>query len=374
MKIVASLAGATVLALSSQAAVYQGLFSEGTGVQFNSAGFVTLKTYPATLKYTAKISVDGDSIGFNGSYTNGFHKTILRPKGNKSALQVDANFDLSGDLVGTVSSAGWSADLKAIVAATPDTNKLYTLLYSSTTNSTVVLDGPGSAVATTRNTVTEFATNLNGYIRMATTLGDGTRAAQLLSMPSDGMWPIFSTFYRTVDYYTFTNSELIEETRAYANYAGVLMGWVSVTNSTPTGTLSWIKIGWTNTIFYPEGFTNELSVIGSIYNPPPLGQAPINMTNGIVSVSGGGLTPFDVDVYFTNGFVLKTIPYPATNGLRVAVAPKTGLLKGYFKYPGLTNVLARGQGVLLQEQNYGACSFLTIGTNLQGLMLLQPND
>ena len=75
--------------------------------------------------------------------------------------------------------------------------------------------------------------------------------------------------------------------------------------------------------FYNAGFSNEVTILGSRYTPPALGQRAVNLTNGLVTLQDGNLSAM-----ITNEFLLSTnnkVTLASTDNLiKLTVTPRTG--------------------------------------------------
>jgi hypothetical protein len=157
----------------------------------------------------------------------------------------------------------------------------------------------------------------------------------------------------------------------FGYYLGAALGWLTFSNHAPTGSVTWIKLPWTNAT-YPSGFTNNtMPVLGSRYSPPANDATTnaIAITNGTFTIGGGNL-PIGLarNVLITNKN--KVIITPTNNFVELKLTPKTGLIKGSF-VPSYTNSPVPFYGALLQQQRIGGGYF--IGTNQAGKVLLQKN-
>jgi hypothetical protein len=154
---------------------------------------------------------------------------------------------------------------------------------------------------------------------------------------------------------------------------GSILSWVTFsTNPAPAaslyGELSWIKPSLPGK-YYADGFTNEMDIVGSIYQPP--GTNPVLQINlGAVTFEGGNLTRS-----FTNSVTLgpknQLINLTTNQPLLLKITLPTGLLSGTVKLKdgGLDKKLSF-KGAILQRQNLAAGFFL--GTNQSGSVDLEP--
>ena len=135
----------------------------------------------------------------------------------------------------------------------------------------------------------------------------------------------------------------------------MMLGWLSFITNEPDrdidGQLFWFKLIKPVTTLYPAGFTNEIRAAGSAYSYKK-GVAMLNLTNGNVILTNGGLTQ---DI--TNPFVLgANNVVTGSNKLHLTFATSTGLFQG-------TTTNAEGKtisisGAVLQKQTNGYGLFL----------------
>ena len=353
------------------AGIYNGLFYDTNSVTHHSAGFVTMKFSTNKLAYSGKFMFDGDVIPFAGKFpTNGILSTnVSRAKFGKSDLNLDLSVDMvtwSDKLTGTLSEPNsWTSSITADLALFNKTNittafaKTHTMLIPGFTN---LSDGPrGYGYATLYVTT-------NGLIKPAGAFADGQALKQNVAISKQGLWPLYVPLYRSVRVFTnlaVTNSIVLKTNKSY--FQGSALGWINL-SSAPDGNVSWIKTGWTNAI-NPNGFTNVTAVLGSIYQAPAVGVAPLNATTGPLTLADGNLSvSLDRNYFITNG--TKVIITPTNQFVRLSIAPKTGLVKGSFRHPDNENKPAIIYGAVLQQQNFGGGYFL--GTNEAGVFLLNP--
>jgi hypothetical protein len=290
---------------------------------------------------------------------------VPRVKQGKEALFVSLDaFSVPDQIVGTISNSEFVASLQMdravfnkVNLATNFSGK-YTVLIPHSGDATISPGGDGYG------SVNVLATN--GALSFSAVLGDGQPVTQAVQISKDGDWPLYAQFY-PVRYVVInaTNSSL-----HYTNvgYNGSLLGWISLSNHTPTGVVSWIKTGWTNKL-YPDGFTNRIALLGSEYRPPAPGTPMVAISNGTFVLSGGNL-----EAALTNTVYLRTnnMLVVSNNSARLTVtlAPASGLIAGSFSNAA-TQALTPFKGAVLQQQNLGGGWFS--GTNQTGSFRLQGN-
>jgi hypothetical protein len=194
-------------------------------------------------------------------------------------------------------------------------------------------------------------------------MGDGVELAQSVTLSKDGRWPLYAQFYRTTNF----NLPVINT----LDFRGSMMGWLRFDNGAPTGTVSWIKTsGAATNHLYPAGFTSVLEVISSPYVPPAPGEQAMAITTGTITYSHGNLTaPIAYAVNWSTNNTISVVGAPPVKPT-FTFSAKTGLLKGYFPHPQLSNGKTNYGGVIVQNQNYIRGAFP--GTNQSGSITLQP--
>jgi hypothetical protein len=202
-------------------------------------------------------------------------------------------------------------------------------------------------------------------------LSDGaaiTPQAALLGMNGD--WPLYSQLYRGTYVYT-TNAIL----KTNIEYKGALMGWINFTNISPPGlkgTVTWIKsVGAPTNLLYPNGFTNQIELLGSGYGAPKIGTRVLNWTNGTISLSGGDLTNILTSAIRLGTNNILTVTSLNTNNIGLTLSVPNGIFSGSFLHP-ITKRTTAVRGAVLQNENGGGGYFL--GTNRAGTILLQGNN
>ena len=122
-----------------------------------------------------------------------------------------------------------------------------------------------------------------GKLNLKGSLADGRAINLSVSMDRNGEWPFFVSLN---------------------NPREVLLGWVTQADlpfSDLSGQLLWIARAETNRAFYRFGFTNLVNVIGSRYVVPGHEERILDITNGVLTVSGANLL-----APTTNLFALKS--------------------------------------------------------------------
>jgi hypothetical protein len=241
----------------------------------------------------------------------------------------------------------------------------YTMVLGGGTNAAVEPAGDGYGLITLKN---------NGQIACTGGLGDGHQFKPVTAVVSkNGDWPLYAMMYK--EPYAYTNNKGVLVTSSIKR--GSIMSWMKFTNNGASrdlldGSMIWNKTGWTNRV-YPNGFTNEVQVLGAAYTVPPAFTPVLAITNATMIVKDGNLS-----VPFTNYAVLVTddkfvFLEPDVNAPKLAITRKTGKLHGQFYHQNNTNTTKATPmyGTVLQDGRVARGYF--VGTNQSGSIRLQGN-
>jgi hypothetical protein len=323
---------------------YTGLIYH-TNVAVASSGFFTAKT-TASGAYSGKLLLAGRGYSISGKFcpTNGLATNSIRLHWG-GALTVRLRLDLSGSdrLQGVLMDGQlYVAQLEAD-----------RLVFSQKTNpapqrgSYTMAIPPANAgpAGYGYGTVTLGG---SGSLRWSGTLADGTKVSQTSSLSKEGLWPLYCSLY---------------------SGGGMAVSWVQFTNlpaSDLNGQFIWLKPAGLTTRYYAAGLTNDVRAVGSAFTPP--GSAPLlNLTNGALIFSGGGLpTPF------TNSFSLDRLNRATGtpgSGLKLTFTTTSGLFQGSARDPATRRTFSF-QGVVYEKGANGAGLFL--GPAQSGEVYLGP--
>lgn len=352
------------------AGLYHGLFYSSNGVAHDSSGFFKIKV-TAKLGYSAKLLLDGNAVSFSGklSLPGTAAREVPRTKFGKGPLQVELIMDFADHLAGQVSASNWTAQLngdRSVWSIDPGQqavtfSNLYTMALPGLSNP--VKGPPGASYGV-------VIVDRLGKVRLSGRAADQHPIRQSTKISKTGQWPFYVPMYvekRAV------NINGVNKTNR--EFQGSMLGWIDFatnqpaekTTLAPLGDVSWIKTGWTNTI-YAGGFSNVSASIGSWYAPPVSGVRVLNLIDGQLVMSEGNM-----------GMVKNLITLKSNNTLTVRTTPllslkggfsKTGQMQGVFAHPGLNHAPTKYFGVALPDYNYALGSFL--GTNESGVVKLEP--
>jgi hypothetical protein len=330
---------------------YAGLFGATNGVAEATSGLLKGLTVSTKGAYSGTLLISGASHTISGSFTASGESSnyITRTTKLGGPLIVEMTLGLNDSppqITGTVSNTLTSAvgNLVAYRAVTSGTAE-YTMLLAP---SDLALPGvpPGYGYL--------LMARKNGVLTISGNLADGTALTQSVPVVTgtDGNEvPLFDSIYANT---------------------GLLTGWLSLaSNTAPSGNLDWIKPATPKSLLYPAGITNVLIGQGSFWVAPAPHGAAINLTSGLLTVSGGTLASninFDVKLSGNNALTKVNADSPL-NSLTGTVNAKTGLLTITFGN-GDKKETTTGKGAVLQDTTNAAGYFLD-KTNA-GSILLQP--
>jgi hypothetical protein len=187
-------------------------------------------------------------------------------------------------------------------------------------------------------------------LKFAGVLSDGTKVNQSVTVSSAGTWPLFVPLY---------------------SGKGLVLGWVNFQeglNEGMQGALAWIKSTGVKGVSYSAGFTNDCSLLGSLYTQP---VGPTNFllqfANATLSFTGGNL-PAD----FANTIALDSnghVSNLSENPLTMSISLPTGTFKGSATDPSSGKKYSFS-GSILQNQNIGT-GFMLV-TDQASRVLLTP--
>ena len=327
---------------------YVGLFQPSSGAVLGRSGFVSLNLTDRGT-FSGRLQTSSNTHSFSGRFTAQGQSTItLRGTGtNFWTLALTLDFDLAL-INGTLSAPDFIAGVETfrVVRAGFDRPLTvvpgkWTFLVQSHDDSTNQPGGYGLGAVTLSGL---------GGLRLVGNLGDGSVISQSVPVSVGGRWPFFQKLY---------------------GGQGMAIGWQQFSGpSSPelSGTVRWVKSAISSELFYPEGFTNDLQLTGSVYLPPTAGQTVLSNVNAEVVIHGGNFNG-----YLTNQVTLLPNHRIAVNGggierLSISFIPSSGIFSGTFLHPVLRRTTAF-KGVVIQDENFGGAYFK--GTNQTGYLLLR---
>jgi len=192
----------------------------------------------------------------------------------------------------------------------------------------------------------------SGEIAFQGKLGDGTKIEQTAFLSGKGVWSFYAPVHQD---------------------KGCVFGWIRFKEQSfgdIFGQLTWIHPPSEDDPKLKNGFTAQLTVIGSRFAPPRDQAPPFASRSAILALSGEG---FDGKTLVA-GFQFNDrnrIEFPGPNPLelKLRVSASTGLYTGSFIHPA-TGKSVPLQGVLLQKQRSGAGFF--VGPTRHGTIAIAP--
>lgn len=318
--------------LAPAAGSYHGLFYDTNAVSEISSGSFAA-TVNSTGEYTAKLVQGSQTHPFSGQFNAEGTATATIKRPGQTALAVTLQMHVDGGVMtGTVSDGAWVATLAAEPAVYARTNPApqagkYTLAIAG--GNAVSNQPAGYGFATV--TVSPL-----GGVSVSGTLADGTVFSASSTVAADGQWPLYASLNASKT---------------------AILGWLSFTNDSIAGQVSWIKLPQASAKYYPAGFTNTAEVIGSSYNETN-GVSLLNLTDGLMTLANGGFAQA-----VTNQVTSPDInTFTDANGDKLTFKATTGAFKGSFTDP-VTGKPVAMNGVVLQNQNIAAGYFLDNSTS-----------
>ncbi len=183
----------------------------------------------------------------------------------------------------------------------------------------------------------------NGLITMNGTLADGMAIAQTAPLLAQNHWAMLA--------------------KPYGNAGAFLATNTLSTGTTVAADARWLKPSPPTSILEPAG------LFCAPFTPPAAGATLLGWTNGIATLSGGGLeTPVNVNVSLDGGAIL--VGSNSVN-LELTAVATNGTITGSFRHP-VSNALTPLNAVVLQPEHRAAGFFP--GTNRSGAFRLRAAD
>lgn len=328
------------------AGTYDGLFYDTNGVAPASSGFFSA-VVENTGSFTAKFQRGAKSYSASGQFslTGGWSDSALKTWDN-TAITLQLDMTGGNDLEGGLTNSAWVAELSSSREVFSRTN-----LAPQAGHYTLVLPGSQLPPQPGGNGFGTVSVNTSGLVTFSGTLGDGTKVTQSATESGQGQWPL----YISLD-----------------SGNGMLLGWLTFTNEPDRdidGFLNWFKPAQTAKTYYQAGFTNtSLEALGSAF-VLPTGAPVLNLTDGYVLLTGGGLSQS-----ISNSLSLgaKNV---VTGGDKLHLTfTTTSTSAGLFQ--GTTTNAAGAtvtfNGVVFQKQTNGFGLFLNAAQEQSGSVYLAP--
>jgi cyclophilin family peptidyl-prolyl cis-trans isomerase len=343
-----------VLGTDTVAGDYTGLFYETNVVAYESSGSFKL-TVNANRSYTATLEIEGRNVKVKGQLNGQYRatNTFSRAESDGGDLTIIWQLhptDPTGLVFGSVSSDTWRSPLLGYryvysKGEPPFRGERgdYTLSFGPTPDSSVAPGGSGYGIV---------RVDKSGNVNLKAYLADDSTASQkVVAGGPNGNWPLYASLYGN---------------------KGMLIGWINFTNllnADLNGTVTWVKQEKDGgNKYYPGGFTNTISAQGAYYTYPGLARA-VNWSNGIVVLSGAGLTATwtnEISINQNNG-----VKDESTNSFSMNLDSSSGHFSGNFKEPG-TGTEVNFSGILNQKTQTGDGFHLNSDNKQSGSVFVGP--
>ncbi|MGZ5543086.1 MAG: InlB B-repeat-containing protein, partial [Limisphaerales bacterium] len=311
------------------AGVYRGLVFDANSPSAATAGtvFITLMNNGT---YTARVMWGGTTYPFNGRFNMALASTATLSRGKtKSVLRLNLQITDGQTIEGTVSDGNSTSSLTA--NKTPFDMRHpamgYTGLY------TVLIPGNSGAGAPSGYGFLTISAMNSGSVVISGTLADGLSTVQVTPLAANGRVPFY-----------------------FATASETAFGWLTLapngsSDSDVQGTIHWEKSSRTNLLF-----SEDVSVIGSVYHMPHSGTPILALGNPTLEVDGGPLGQTLSDTFTLDARNRVSFITPNSNVFTLTFLTANGRFSGRFtdsstRQPGFY------QGVVLQKQNIGGGFF-----------------
>lgn len=313
--------------------LYRGLVREAAGVLPRSTGYLTA-TVTDRGGYSGALTLGGKRYAFSGLLdATGKGSTVFKAGAPVQAIDLVLDAVSPDDrLGGTVVGQGWTAviegDRSTFDGKTTPTPLAgaYTLIFPGSGDSAAHPGGDGYGTA---------LVDLAGNVRFSGVLADGSKVTQAGGVSTTGEWPLYV---------------------ALSKGQGVLAAWATFAvrpGEDLFGDGAWIKPA-ALAGSYRAGFSIPITLSGSRYTAPALGNNPLGSSTAEARLQGAYLAgPMEQSVQFdANGKV--------TNGgpdFGLSMVRTTGLFSGFAAHPAGGKPLVL-RGVVLQKSRTARGFFL----------------
>jgi cyclophilin family peptidyl-prolyl cis-trans isomerase len=313
----------TLLGISN--GVYRGVFYSGTNGPLRSGGSISLNVAPNGF-FSGRLAPNGASYGISGKFDTNGNTSIAGYRGT-DLLVLQISFYSTDTIFGSYydshsySSVGlWH--MQKFSAANPTLQAgTYSFLISPTLDTqNAVVQGYGFGYVTV---------DALGKIKMAGTLGDGMAISQKSALLEGDTWALYDA--------TRNGRETIVAAPVFTS------------NHVFNADLRWFSAD------FPGGTNQNARLDGALFVPPSDQMPLFNWTNGVISLSGGGLPA----AIFANleASADGTITIPSNpNNIQFSPPDARGMITGTFTHPA-TSLTTPLQGSVLQSSNIAAGFF-----------------
>jgi YD repeat-containing protein len=344
----------TTNVIPALAGTYNGLLSNASP-DISNIGPISLKV-GSNGSFSGKVILAGSSYSFAGVFAaNGSTGVITidrKPPLNDLSLTLALDVtNGTGQITGSVTDTLFTSTIQIDRAAYDTKSNLlpagligkYTALLLPTEMTAGIPQGDGYATVSVNN---------SGGIMLAGKLANNVGITHSSTFVDGSLWPLFVSLHSSKGF-----------------LSGLVTFETDPGNSDFDGYLSWVKPATTGT-FHPNGFTTNLTLIGSKWEPPAKGQRAITVRNTSPNLSfnasqGNLAAPIFLNVTLdaANKFVIPADP----SKLKLSLTTSSGVIMGSITDAGKTRTLS---GVLLQDWNSGSGFFP--GATESGVFELEP--
>lgn len=311
------------------AGVFRGLVFTPDSPAAATAGTVSI-TVVNSGTYSARLSWGGRWYSFSGRFDINMTSSATISRGKTQVpLKVNLQITDSQTIQGTVSAGATTSTITANKTPYNGRNPAngYTGLY------TALLPGNAGTGAPSGYGYLTISVANSGTAVVSGALADGTYNTQVLSLSANGSLPYYFSYN-----------------------GGVAFGWLTLTpnnsgDSDVQGSIHWEKSSRGQLLF-----SENMSVVGSVYHIPGRGTPILALSNPSLQVDGGTLSGALSDTFTLDTRNRVTFTTPNSNVFTLALSPANGRFSGKFTDP-TTRRPGFYQGVVLQKQNIGGGFF-----------------
>ncbi|MFN7138317.1 MAG: cadherin repeat domain-containing protein [Limisphaerales bacterium] len=314
---------------------YTGLFHEPGEEKYyqnDSAGFVTL-SISSKFGVSGKLFIEGNSVPFSGKLDVDGTATlnVSRLKWGKGDLVMELALDLNdtGELTGTLHGESWTSTLKANKSIYSKLDKAPEALVGRYTTVLNTGRSPGYGLLTL---------DAQGKIKLVGGMPDTVNTKCSGHLSKNREWPFYSALYphkRTV------------AGRTFVEHRGAALGWLTFGNSYVEGDIRWVTDGTIS-----SAFTYDIYPYAERYSPGPTSSPVLGTSSYVLDILRGDIVAVG---FFKDNNVFSISDNPA--GVSLSVAPKTGLMKGAFRHPGIPGTTTKFKGVVFPSFKEGVGVF-----------------
>ena len=328
---------------------YNGLVMQTNAPSHATSGTIKFVVGKAG-SFAASVALGGaKAVAFAGQFDVAGNATNTVPRRGQTSMLVILHLDLSGtdQIMGTVSDGTFTSELLADRAAFSNKNRcpLAGTFTAVLTNDFGVGDpnlpqgyGYGTLTVTT-----------SGKGRMTGVLGDGTKISVKVPLSKQGTWPLYQALYKN---------------------GGASIGWVTIsTSNTVDATVDWFRPSMPTSVYFPAGFTTNVTLLGQKYVKPTDITPSSAGINGRITLGGGNLESSIVKTVFVYATGKVAVLSPNSENVQMKFQPTTGQFSGSFTHPALNTTISF-TGLALQFRGDAAGYFL--GASESGFVTFEP--